>query len=510
MGPPSKGGRTGRFLHNIAWVSTSVLVTVIANFLIQRYVLAKLGDDNNGLWLTVLALIEYYGLLDFGFRSAVLKYAAHYYALGDYQQVNQVINTAMAYSSLVAVAMLAITWMAAPRAGGLLHVTDPVLPSLIRIIGFSWSLGMVFSAFGACLEALQRYDITNRTWIVFNGLRMVFLVILLKLGYGLLAMALLIFLQQVAVYLTNYVRCRQIFPQLRISPWLASRERLREMAAFGFHTFTITVASRILNQSTPLLIGHFLTQRFVSFYGLPLRVLDQASNAIGQFGMVTGSNTAELVARKEWSKITDLSIYSNRYCVAMYLAFGGFLWVYGPQLFALYFFKPEYAAVLPILLVGITIMNSQYNSACVLTNMARQKWYARGLLAEALVSLAAMWFVIPRYGIVGVAWVASTLMILNRGIFVAWLLCRELKIPLAGFVWNVYAAPAGIAAAVLALLFGLRSSVLPGTNWWQFGFAAMIGFSAYGLLAFFLVLKPSHREFVIRRGREIAGFAHGK
>src|SRR5262249_13810858 len=135
-----------------------------------------------------------------------------------------------------------------------------------RIVGVSWSLGMVLTAFSAGLEGFQRYDITNRTWLVFNGLRLLSLVTALRLGYGLLAMALLLLGQQAGVYLTNFITFKKVFPALRVSASLASRERLREMAAFGFHTFTITIAYRILNQSTPLLIKYFLPERFVSFY----------------------------------------------------------------------------------------------------------------------------------------------------------------------------------------------------------------------------------------------------
>jgi O-antigen/teichoic acid export membrane protein len=509
MGPPGKGGRTGRFLHNLTWIWMSVAVNVVAGLLIQRYVLQKIGDSDNGIWITVLALIEYYGLLDFGFRSATLKYAAHYYTLGQNLEVNRVINTALVYSSVVAAVTLGLTWIVAPHVGAVLHVSNPVFPWLIRIIGVSWSLGMVFTAFGASLEGFQRYDITNHTWIVFSAIRYLVLVVLLRLGYGLLQMAMLVLAQQAAVYLTNYFRFRRVFPELRISPRLASRARLKEMASFGFHTFTITVAFRVLNQGTPLLIKFFLPEAAVSFYGQPLRVLDVASNAVGQFGQVTGSNTAELAARKEWSMLTDLSIYGNRYCSALYLALAVYFWVYGAPLFTAYFFRPEYATVLPILLIGVTAMNSQYNSVCVLTNMARQKWYARGLLVEAIFSVSAMWYAIPRYGIVGVAWIASVLMFLNRGVWVGWLLCRELRIPVASFVWKVYAAPVGIAALVLGMLAALRHSVWPGTTWLQLSLAAVAAFSTYGLLAFVYVLRPVHREFLIRRGREILGIGAG-
>src|SRR5262249_2213919 len=160
-----------------------------------------------------------------------------------------------------------------------------------------------------------------------------------------------------------------------------------KMAAFGIHTFTTTVALRILNQSTPLMIAAFLPTRFVSYYVVPLRVLEAASNAIGQFGMVTGSNTAELVAKQESGPLTQLSIYANRYCAALYLGLSVVLLAYGKPLFTIWI-RPEYAQVLPVLLLGSVAMNSQFNSACVLVNMGRQKWYARGLMLEALLSLA--------------------------------------------------------------------------------------------------------------------------
>ncbi len=504
LGPPAKGGRTGRFLHNLMWVWGSVGVTIVSGFLVAPFTIHHIGDDNYGVWALVLSLIEYYWLLDFGFRSATLKYTAHYYVLGDKDQVNRVLNTGLLYSSAVALLMLGVTWFAAPHLGAIFKITHPDFPWLIRIIGISWSAGMVFNAFGAGLEGLQRYDITSRIGIVMNASRVLAVVILVALGYSLLQMALALLCSQLCVYVMYYVRFKQIFPALKLSAALASLKRMRELASFGVHTFTITVALRILNQSTPLLIAYFLPARFVSFYVVPLRVLDSITNAVGQFGMVTGSNTAELVAKNEWATLTDLSIYANRYCAAVSLAVSVFLWTYGAPLFAVWI-RPDYALVLPVLLIGVTAANSQYNSACVLTNMARQKWYARGLLAEAVLSLAGMWFALPRYGIVGAAWVASGLMFVNRGVLVAWLVSRELHLPLRVFAWRVYAPPVGIGLLVFAVLTALRHSALPGANWPQLITAGAIGVSLYGVLAFFLCMKPAHREFLLRRVREWSG-----
>jgi O-antigen/teichoic acid export membrane protein len=46
-------------------------------------VIHHLGDERYGIWAQVFSLVDYYGLVDFGFRSAVVKYAAHFRATGE-------------------------------------------------------------------------------------------------------------------------------------------------------------------------------------------------------------------------------------------------------------------------------------------------------------------------------------------------------------------------------------------------------------------------------------------
>ncbi len=67
----------------------------------------KLGADGYGVWAITFALVEYYWFFDFGFRSATVKFVAHYSAIGDRENVRAVLSTVLLYSSIAGVAILA-------------------------------------------------------------------------------------------------------------------------------------------------------------------------------------------------------------------------------------------------------------------------------------------------------------------------------------------------------------------------------------------------------------------
>ena len=65
----------------------------------------------------------------------------------------------------------------------------------------------------------------------------------------------------------------------------------------------------------------------------------------------------------------------------------------------------------------------QFNSNSMLYGLSRHDRMARGLMVEALLGVLGIWLVLPNYGIIGVAWVVGTLSVLNRGLYVPWLVC---------------------------------------------------------------------------------------
>jgi hypothetical protein len=137
--------------------------------------------------------------------------------------------------------------------------------------------------------------------------------------------------------------------------------------------------------------------------------------------------------------------------------------------------------------------------------MGRHQWYARGQFIEAVVSPGGLIFVTTRYGILGAAYVVAACMILNRGLFVPWLLSRELGLSFAAFMFSIYARPVLIAVPVVAIALWLRMMMQAGDSWLKLFFVSGLIALAYFVPAFFLCLADPHR--LLLRGWVLARFS---
>jgi hypothetical protein len=142
----------------------------------------------------------------------------------------------------------------------------------------------------------------------------------------------------------------------------------------------------------------------------------------------------------------------------------------------------------------------------LLQGLARNQQYARGVLAESLLGIAAMLFVIPRYGIVGAATAVTALMVLNRGVYTSWLTARVVSLPFSSYVASVYLRPFAAAVPAFILLWWLRASLIPGTHWLGVVEAAIISGTAYYPIAWFLCVAPQDRQMALRMFTKLRPF----
>ncbi|HVX66086.1 MAG TPA: oligosaccharide flippase family protein [Bryobacteraceae bacterium] len=482
-----------------------VAVSITSGVLLSPYLINKLGDQGYGVWVLVFGLIENYWILDLGLRSATVKYSAHYRAMGQPEKVNEVLNTGILYFSALAFALLFATAYLARNIERFFQVPPAyrdALSFLVMVVGASWAIGMIFNVFNACLEGFQDFGVSSRIWIAVTTLRVAGIFLLLHLGYGLMGLGVYVVCCQVFGYVLSYFAVRKVFPAQRFSPRFATWPMFRQLAGYGFHTLTSGVARQLLSQSAPLIIGHFHMPSFIGYYNVPVRLLQYTADAVDRVGLVTASNAAELTARHDTKAISRLGVYINRYCLTLFLPPAIFLAVYGAELMRVWIRRPEYvlhsAPLLPILVLGTTLgMAAQFNSSSILYGMAKHRWFARGVLAEGLLLIASLWYVVPRYGILGAAWVSSLLMVADRGLFTPWLVCRYLRQGYGRYMRSIYARPLATAAPVAALAYWLKTGgAIPGDNLIEVAAAAAVIAAVYYGIAFYTAIERNHRALV--------------
>ncbi|PWT99251.1 MAG: hypothetical protein C5B51_27510 [Terriglobia bacterium] len=509
--------RTVRFLRNVLWSWMGVAFAMFAGLILSPFMIRRLGEEGYGIWALVFALIDYYDILDFGFRSAVVKYTAHYRATGELDQVNTVINTALVYFSLIGALVLLVTVLVFRSLHNLFQITlayQPQFAALILLVGISWALGAVCHSFSASLEGFQRYDLYNRTWILYNGVRAIGCAVVLLLGYGLVPLGMTVVASQVMLYAINYRNFRKVVPGYRFDPRGASRAMLARLFNYGKHTFLANSSWQVVSQGPAVLIGHFLPAAFVGYYAVPSRLIQISVNATDSVISVSGSQTAELTAKDEVQTIPLLGLLVNRYCLMIFMPIAVILALYRNEIIETWIRNPVYvmysAPLLPILLLGaIFVLVGQVNTPAILYGLGKHQGYARGLVVEACLSAALLAYTIPRYGIPGAACVAVALMILDRGIYTPWYLCRVLRFPYARYMTEIYTRPLLAALPVIAVAYGLKATVLPGRSLLEIAVAAMFAAAAGWGPGAFLVLEREHRSLLIGQMASLTAWLTG-
>jgi O-antigen/teichoic acid export membrane protein len=492
------------FLRNVAWGWLGVGVNLVIGVLLAPLIIRRLGVAQYGLWVLLFSMLDYLRMLDFGFRAAVVNACARSRARSDWASVNATLATSLLYFFVTAVACCAVPILFRDVAIDLFKVPAELRDEarvLITIIALSVGMRLLLSPLTATLEAFQRFDLVNRAYITALVVRSVGSLTALLAGYGLVEMAWIILAAQVIENVWNLVNVRRVVPSFRVSPALVRWETMGALFRYGRHSAVMVIANMFSLQAPATVIGLLRGPTDVGFFALPQRLLLYSAEAFAKVSDVTSAVTAELDERQSRERVWRVAVLTNRHCLALFMPVALFLWFYGTQFLQLWA-PPSAAAsapLIPVMLVYFVFaVAGQYNSGAVLLGQARHAPFAWAIVAEVVMSIVAMLVVVPRYGVLGAAWVVTIAILLTRGVYLAVLICRVNGFPIRAYVAAIYGRPLATALPAAALGFALTTA-LPGRSWLELIVAGGVITAAYYALAFFAVLERGHRMAVLTR-----------
>ena len=482
-------------------------LTIFVGIFFSPIIIRKLGPERYGVWILVFSMVDYFRFAGLGIRSAVVYYCARHYARREMDELNRVMSTGSFFYGCAALFVLVAGGLVSLRFTSLFKISPQYHEDttiVVVVVLCSVAVRFLLMGFSAHLEALQRFDLINRQYMAVLLFRSVCSVGALMLGYGLVALAWIAMIEASLEGSANWFVAHRVCPELRLSWTAVDFQALKRMARFGAKSFVLSGAGVLLAQGPPSIIGHYLPVAFVGFYAVAVRTLSYCMEAVAKVGTITGSRSANLDAIGQHGQMAALATCINRYCLALCLPLTIFMPIYGRELF-LHWLGPEYAIhsapLLPMLVAAITVAwASQFNAVAVLVGLGRHGRYAMVLILESVLILSGSVLVVSRYGVPGVVWVVSVVMTLTRGVAPAILFCSIYKISLLAYTRSVFLRPAWIGVPVAALMFWLKSVVLPGTGWGQLMLAGAITTGLCLVLTFRFVLAEEHRRRVTASG----------
>lgn len=486
-----------KILRNVFSNWASYFVTAAIGFVLSPIVVHSLGNTGYGLWTLVLSLTGYFGLLDLGIRSSVGRFVARYLALEDHRKVNSTVSAAMVMLGAGGLLALIATVVMVQFFFGYFKVEPQYIASgrlALLITGLNMSALLPLGVFSAMLMALERFDVISGVTIVGELTRAALVVCSLRMGYGLVTLALISLLITASEYSAMMVFAKLLYRPLKLNFRLVDRFGLRELFGFSFYRFIWIVANQLIFYSDSIVIGVFLGAASITYYAIAGSLINYGRNIVSLVTDTMAPVAARMDAKEDREGLQRLMVTGTKVSllVAMPLCLG-FLFL-GRHFITLWMGK-DYASS-AIYLVVLTIPQfgslSQYTSALILAGMAKHRALAYFALAEGVVNLILSIILVQKIGLVGVAWGTVIPDVICTTVVVPLYTLNILGLSVRRYIIDAYMRPVLCGAPVIVLGYAL-SRLIETPSWLVFGAEVAAFCSLFGCFAFFFCLDSAQR-----------------
>ena len=200
---------------------TVIVLDILVGLLYTPFLLRILGQSDYGIYSLVASVISYLTILDLGFGNAIIRYTARFRAEGKIREQYELFGMFLILYTIIGLISMALGYVLYTHVDAWFGHTMTVeemdkTRTMLLLLIFNLSFTFPMSVFGAIIQAYERFVFPKVVNILRILLNTGIMILLLELGYRVVAM---VVLQTVFNFLTlicNFYYCRY---KLRIKIW---------------------------------------------------------------------------------------------------------------------------------------------------------------------------------------------------------------------------------------------------------------------------------------------------
>ncbi|HEV1995801.1 MAG TPA: oligosaccharide flippase family protein [Candidatus Acidoferrum sp.] len=454
--------KTSYIIRSFATSWVAGLASAIVGFFLTPYVLHHLGDTEFGLWTLVTTLTGYYGFLDLGVRSAILRFVSRSRALDNQDEINRVICTAFYFYLSVCLVAFAVTglvfpWL--PQTFGVHGETAHAFGRLFLLMGVLQGISLPLNVFAGSVNAAGRFDLAYVVETLGLGVRVVLVITAVRAGGGLFAVGAAMLFANLFCDLLQIPLALWLIRGLSLRPKWVSKASLREMFRYASVTFGVGVGDMLKANISPVLVGLFMNPAAVTFFSLPARLLRFPVDGTAVMTGIVNPASSHLEAREDFTSLRRLIRLSVQSAFLILAPMSAILFIYGRELLRLWVGE-AYVSAFPLLVLLTLGLGCGATQACVqsmLFGIGRHK----GLIAYRLGEAGAITLIggvmLKMYGLEAFALVIAITLMITSLVLVPRHLCRMLGLPLGSYLKDGFLKPVLLTLPFAATLYALHS-----------------------------------------------------
>lgn len=485
-------------VRNVLFNWSGLILGIITGFFLSPFMVHSLGNSMYGLWVLVLSLTGYMGLLDTGLRTSLVRFVARFNATGDTTRLNEVLTTSIAIYSLLSVVVVIITiafvvW--SDHIFKLSRAEDEIAKILLSLGGIGIAIGLPMGVFGALLVGLQRYDLTSKANMMGLLARTVAIVAFLSAGFGVVAVSSIQLVSQILVGCLIIAYSFRLYPSLRFKSSFFTREMVKSLYGYSAFIWLNNFAMYFLFYSGELLVGMFLDLQSVTYYAIATSLVHYLSKFVGAMTQVLHPYASDQHARGNTEAVKTAVLLGTKWCLLIVLPIALSYMVVGKTFIKLWM-GPSYAeesgTVLLIAAIGRIAWLSHSSAGNILLGIEKHKVVTSANLATGALGLLLAWILVKKAGLIGVA-IGLTVALICSQVFMMGYVMRTFHISLYEYLERSYRGPIIASIPLVAVLLVLDHWLAP-RHFVAFFAEVAMGVTVFAVCAYFVAFEREERE----------------
>ena len=488
-------------LKNISWIWAGLVINIVVSFFMAPFVVASLGNVYYGIWTLLNQFTGYLWLFDFGVRDSVIKYVAQYHASDQRKELTSVVNAAVAlYSAISAAVMLAIVVMAIALPYVFNIPPESVWTARITLIitGAGIAQAFVFNVYAGVLMGVQKFYLVDRLGIFFTIPRTILMVVMLKAGYGIIALALINLTLTTIANLLIYRFCRLELPFLGFRLHWPAREEIGKIVTYGKYVLVNNIGEKLIYASDGVIIGMFLPIASLTYFAVAGTLVGYLKAFVVAMATVLNPMSSALDSQKDEHRLRLLFLTSAKAAMLCGLPLCiGFI-VLGERFISIWMgaaFGPISGPLLAILAVAHLVGLPSYTITQILYGLAKHRIAAIMRICEAVANVVLSVILVRKFGLIGSALGTMIPNIIITAIVLPAAVPKLMPVDLKDYYLSTYLRPLLASIPFWVVCYAIDKVVAPTTLVMFLGTVGA-GLIAYVVPCWFAALSEHERQMI--------------
>lgn len=507
----AKHGRNTKQLaiRGVAFNWIARMASILIVFFLTPFLIRSLGVELYGLWAVIMGMTNYYALADLGLRGAGTKYIAQYAAVNDTESLSRVVVTCLVtYLALALIPIVVSLLIAAafPLLFGKIladvqgQIDLPTIRAIIAITGVVLAVRVAGQVFGAALVGQTKFDESSSLGMANDITQAVLWVYVLRAGYGLLGVALVMLAMAVLTQSIQAGLAMRSLPGVSLSPRYFDRQMLHRLFGFSMFNVLVNVCHRLHTYAGSLIVGMFAGALPAASYGIAENLMRHALALTRTISNVALPVASRFQSQQKRDDLQQMLMMLPRTMLSLTLLIFVVVCAWGDDLIRLWLGKPalvESAYPVLVLLSASGVMSlTALGFISMMLGMGNVRLMSLLSVIDAALMLVFGTTLAWRYGSIGMAWGVLITHLIASGAMIPYFAAKSVQKSYGWLVWQTLprALVANVPSAALTWLLSTHSppTSLPVLVVQTMGVAIITG-----ACSFFVCLTPRMRTTVL-------------